>query len=216
MTKPKFSRRAMIRLGLGSTAALGTGAGAAGITASQSEGPFYPARPQADLDADLTRIAGRSGRAEGRVILVEGHVRAPGGDPIEGALVDVWQANAHGRYRHEADRSEAAPDPDFQGWAMIATDAAGRYGFRTIFPGAYPVNEDWTRPPHIHFKVSRRGYLEVTTQMYFPDEPLNRVDRLLNRVPPAGRSGLIASREEAADDPEAEALYRFDVVLAEV
>ena len=214
MTNSRFSRRMLLRAGLASTATIGTGAAA--VTPSQSEGPFYPVTPQADRDADLTRFGDRAGVAEGRIIYVGGRVTAPDGGPIADAVVDVWQANAHGRYAHERDRSAAPADPNFQGWAVLTTDADGHYRFRTIYPGAYGVTAGWTRPPHIHFKVSRRGFIEITTQMYFPGEELNASDRLLNSVAAAGRDSLIAVAEGFAGDPDADTLYRFDVVLAPV
>ncbi len=186
------------------------------MTPPQSEGPFYPVAPQADRDADLTRFGDRTGVAEGRIIYVGGRVTAPDGTPIADAVVDVWQANAHGRYAHETDQSPAPLDPNFQGWAVIKTDAEGRYRFRTVFPGAYGVTAEWTRPPHIHFKVSRRGFAEITTQMYFPGEELNASDRLLNKVAAAERDSLVSVAESFVDDSEADTLYRFDVVLAPV
>lgn len=214
MTQSRISRRALLHAGLVSTAAVGTGAAA--VTPPQSEGPFYPVVPQSDRDADLTRFGNRDGVAEGRIIYVGGQVTAPDGSPIVDAVVDVWQANAHGRYAHEKDQSPAPLDPNFQGWAVIKTDEEGHYRFRTIFPGAYPVTSEWSRPPHIHFKVSRRGFVEITTQMYFPGEDLNASDRLLNRVAAAERESLVSVAESFVDDPEADTLYRFDVVLAPV
>ncbi len=212
MTQSRITRRSLIHAGIASTAAVGTSAAA--VTPPQSEGPFYPVTPQDDLDADLTRIGGRAGVAEGRIIYVGGQVTAPDGSPIADAVVDVWQANAHGRYAHERDQSPAPLDPNFQGWAILKTDAEGRYRFRTISPGAYAVNEAWTRPPHIHFKVSRRGFVELTTQMYFPGDPLNEADRLLAQLGESDRARLVAVAESFAGDPDADTLYRFDVVLA--
>ncbi|MEQ8433488.1 MAG: protocatechuate 3,4-dioxygenase subunit alpha [Oceanicaulis sp.] len=180
------------------------------VTPSQTEGPFYPNVDQADKDADLTRIEGRDGAASGEVVEVTGQVMDANGAPLANAVVDVWQANAAGRYAHEADSNPAPLDPDFQGWAILTTDAQGRYRLRTIKPGAYPVMSGWSRPPHIHFKVALRGYREVTTQMYFDGEPLNDVDRVLNNHPEDERAALIAAR-----DPDTGA-YRFDVVLQAV
>ena len=131
-------------------------------------------------------------------------------------VVDIWQANAAGRYAHEKDPNPAPLDANFQGWAIIKTDAEGNYRFKTVKPGAYPAEENWVRPPHIHYKVSRRGYHEITTQMYFPDDKLNDTDLLLNNVDEAARDTLIAKKEVLADDPEAQDLYRFDVVIATV
>ncbi len=177
--------------------ALGVAAAAAGaplmaaVTPTQTEGPFFPTVDQADKDADLTWIAGHESSAQGEVVVVEGRVLDENGAPIEGALVDVWQANANGRYAHEADPNPAPLDPDFQGWAKLVTDSEGRYRFRTIKPGPYKVADEWSRPPHIHFKVARRGFHELTTQMYFAGDPLNDVDRLLLSVPEQQRGQLV-------------------------
>jgi len=183
MNKSIFSRRDM----LSATALVGTGLALAGCseskahtvaTPTQTEGPFYPVLDQADKDADLTKVQGRENVADGEVISVQGRIIDEAGLPVANAVVDIWQANAAGRYAHEADTTTAPLDPNFQGWAIIKTDGEGNYRFKTIKPGAYPANEGWMRPPHIHFKVSRRGYREITTQMYFESEPLNDVDKL--------------------------------------
>lgn len=212
MTEKKISRRNIITVG----AIAGTGLGLAHAgdkdsrhraTVRQTEGPFYPVTEQSDKDMDLTQIDGVEGVALGEVVVVEGRVIDEDGGPIADAVVDIWQANAAGRYAHENDPNPAPLDPKFQGWAIMKTDAQGRYRFKTIKPGAYPVNDGWDRPPHIHFKVSRRGWREITTQMYFPDEPLNDVDNLLLSVAENDRPSLIAKRSGSSD------LLSFDVVL---
>ena len=191
------SRRTLLHLGL----AGGVGALVAGFlpaapdpdcaTPAQTSGPFFPVRPPLDSDADLTVIQGRTDRAEGVVVHVNGQVLDGNLRPVGGALVDVWQANHHGRYAHEADPNPAPLDAAFQGSAQLRTDAEGRYAFTTIVPGAYPAEDDWMRPPHIHFKVARRGFHELITQMYFAGEALNDVDRLLLAVPEADRETLV-------------------------
>ena len=214
MTHPTDSRRRKVltgALGIAATAVSAPLFG--GVTPAQTEGPFYPIVDQADKDADLTRVEGQSGTAEGEVHVVEGRVVDTDGQPIEGALVDVWQANAHGRYAHERDTNPAPLDPNFQSWAKLVTDAEGRYRFRTIKPGAYPVGEGWSRPPHIHFKVARRGYHELTTQMYFAGDPLNEADRLLQSVPEDQRGSLIVDfQPKDGDAPHG----TFDLVLGAV
>jgi protocatechuate 3,4-dioxygenase beta subunit len=200
-------------LGAAALAGAAVGARAAAdpvVTPSQTAGPFYPNVDQADKDADLTRIEGQDGVASGEAVEITGQVTDTSGAPLANAVVDVWQANAAGRYAHEADSNPAPLDPDFQGWAILTTDSEGRYRLRTVKPGPYPVTSGWSRPPHIHFKVALRGYREVTTQMYFDGEPLNDVDRLLNSHPEAERAALIAAR-----DPEA-GPYRFNLVLQPV
>ena len=213
MDDKKLSRRSFLVsgtiLGAGATVA-GCASAETGTTPAQTEGPFYPVAEQADKDADLTKVEGRTESASGEVVLVEGRVLGTDGTPLANAVVDVWQANAAGRYAHEQDPNPAPLDPNFQGWAIITTDAQGRYGFKTVKPGAYPVEDGWARPPHIHFKVSRRGYKEVTTQMYFEGESLNEVDRILTALS-ADQQKMVVARRSAEDAP-----YQFDVVLEKV
>lgn len=213
MKKPDHVSR---RRFLAATAIAGTGTALGSramadpvVTPPQGEGPFYPIVDQADKDADLTVVEGRDGVAQGEVVEVSGRVLDAAGEPIANAVVDIWQANAAGRYAHEADPNPAALDPNFQGWAIMTTDEKGAYRFKTIKPGAYPATSDWSRPPHIHFKVSRRGYKDLTTQMYFEGEPLNDADALLNGVAEDLRAALIAT-------PNEKGVLQFDVVLESV
>jgi protocatechuate 3,4-dioxygenase beta subunit len=211
----KISRRSMITAsaGLAATALSATAiGGATAITPANPEGPFYPIHKQADKDTDLTLVEGHTERAKGQVIRVTGQVLDDQGMPIEGALVDIWQANSYGRYDHEDDTATTAIDPDFQGWGMVKTDAEGRYAFTTIKPSAYKVDGDWVRPPHIHYKVSRRGYREIITQMYFAGEPLNENDNLLNEVAEDERHLLVVEFKEVDGIPQGD----FPVVLAKV
>lgn len=211
----KISRRKIITGSAGIAAGAVAGsllAKPAGPTPANPEGPFYPKHKQIDKDTDLTLIEGRTERAEGQVIQVTGQVLDENGQPVEGALVDIWQANANGRYHHEDDPSSAPVDPNFQGWGMVKTDAQGRYSFTTIKPAAYHVEGDWSRPPHIHFKVSRRGYHELTTQMYFAGESLNESDRLLRSVPEQDRSLLVVDFQQTDGAPQG----HFPIVMARV
>ena len=210
-----LTRRQVMHGALGAVAlAAGAPLLAAEPTPPQTEGPFFPKKDQADKDLDLTRVEGRSTPARGEVIEVSGRVLDESGTPVAGAVLDVWQANAAGRYDHEADPNPAPLDPDFQGWARLTTDADGRYRIRTIKPGQYPVREGWARPPHIHFKVARRGFSEITTQMYFEGHALNRVDLLWNKLTPDERTRVTVAFEVPADGgPPA---GRFDLVLARV
>ncbi len=194
--------------------AVGIAAPLAAETPAQTEGPFFPNRPQPEKDADMTQLAGHEGRAKGEVVDISGQVLDEAGAPIAGALVDVWQANAAGRYAHEADTNHQPLDDDFQGWSQLLTDAEGRYSVRTIVPGAYPVDKEWSRPPHVHFKVARRGYRELVTQMYFNGELLNDIDKLLLDVPEADRAQLIVVLG-AADAARVRA-GRFNLVMAKV
>ena len=208
------TRRWFLRGSIGAAATVASAPLLAAPTPRQSEGPFYPVREQRDTDADLTRIEGHAERAAGEVVEISGRVLDEDGNPVADALVDVWQANANGRYAHERDRNPAPLDENFQGWAKLKTDAEGRYRFRTIKPGPYPVRPDWSRPPHIHFKVARRGYHELTTQMYFAGDPLNERDLLLQSVPDPVQRMLIV---EFTAPPGTEAKQGvFDIVLRRV
>lgn len=179
-------------------------------TSSQDLGPFYPIIRPADHDADLTRIKGRSGTAAGQPINVLGRIVDARGNPIRGARVELWQCNAAGRYDHPGDRANpAALDPNFQGFARLATDADGEFKFRSIKPKDYdtPIGR---RTPHIHFSID--GHRErLVTQMYFPGEPLNDSDFLLRNASP--RESVIAeATDRLSSDPQALA-YRWTVVL---
>ena len=145
---------------------------AARPTPAEIEGPFYPVLAQKDKDFDLTRIQDQAGVARGRLIIIQGRILDMDGKPVEDVTVDLWQANAAGRYRHPHDSSKAPLDANFQGWAIVPSSKDGRFRFKTVYPGAYPASDDWMRPPHIHFKVSKRGYVELVTQMYFPGEKI--------------------------------------------
>ena len=219
-----ISRRSLLSLGLGATAgALGLrvlgplAPESCRLTPAQTSGPFYPIRDRQDEDADLTYVRGRDGHAEGEVVFVEGRVTDEACEPVEGAVVEIWQANAHGRYDHEKDPNPAPLDPNFQGWGHALTDAEGRYRFRTIKPGPYPASETWTRAPHIHFKVAKRGFHELTTQMYFEGEALNDGDLLLRELSPEERAEVVIPAEEPDGEGSGAApRYAFDITLRRV
>jgi protocatechuate 3,4-dioxygenase beta subunit len=224
----KLTRRAALQVGLGAAAGAASVATAGGLlvgrdedascgTPAQTEGPFYPKHEQVDKDLDLTIIRGRMERAQGDVVFVDGRVVDENGEPVAGALVDIWQANTHGRYSHEDDPNPAPLDENFQGWGQVKTDSDGRYSFKTIVPGAYPVNEYWWRPPHIHFKVSRRGYRELTTQMYFAGNELNKKDHILLDLPEEDRPKVVVNFQDDAKsaEPGAKRGY-FEISLCRV
>ena len=154
------------------------------LTPEQIMGPFYPIIRPLDHDMDLTVLKGKRGRAQGQLIHLIGRVLNSRGEPVRGAKVEIWQANTHGRYAHPTDINTAPLDPNFQGFGVQTTDAEGRYRFKTIKPGAYPinpVNPSNVRPPHIHFDILGRKD-RLVTQMYFPDEPLNEKDAIFREL----------------------------------
>jgi protocatechuate 3,4-dioxygenase beta subunit len=213
---PELSRRQVLRAGMvlgGGVVVAGQGwaAGLLARTPRQTAGPFYPRVRPLDADGDLTTVAGRPGHAQGQVLDLAGRVLDRRGAPVAGARVEIWQANAFGRYRHPSDASSAPLDPSFDGFGVQTTDAQGRYRFRTVKPGAYPASPDWTRTPHIHFKVIR-GSETLVTQMYFPGEPLNDADFLFQSV--ANQAAVTATLEPRAPGNEAGALEAiWDIVL---
>jgi protocatechuate 3,4-dioxygenase beta subunit len=180
-------------------------------TPAQVTGPFYPLAKPLDSDADLTLIKGHRKRAAGQVVHVTGRVLNAAGEPVAGARIDIWQANSHGRYTHPGDFSNAPLDPHFEGFATLTSDEQGRYGFKTIKPGAYPAG-DAMRPPHIHFDVTGRKD-RLTTQMYFPGEPHNDSDVVIATAR-RNRELLLAevSAPAAGMAPDSW-LARWDIVL---
>jgi len=170
-------------------------------TPAQTAGPFYPIHKPQDTDLDLTMVAGRSGKAQGKIIELAGRVLRGDGSPAGDAFVELWQANAFGRYVHPKDDPEGTTDPNFQGFGAVHTDAQGRFRFRTVKPANYR-----NRTPHIHFRIVDDGD-ELVTQMYFPGEKLNRRDSLYRRL----RSD--ASREAATARALDDARFSWDIVL---
>lgn len=182
-------------------------------TPPQTEGPFYPVHQPDDKDNDLTLVKGHTKRATGQVIYIVGQVRDAQCRPIAGALVEIWQAAASGRYRHPDDRNTSAShDPDFQHWGMTVTDQEGRYQFKTVKPSPYPAGLFWTRPSHIHFKVYRKGFPALTTQMYFESDPYLEKDLIFQRIPESARPRVVVRLDPPTGDLEADAkLCRFDI-----
>lgn len=179
-------------------------------TAAQDLGPFYPIVRPPDHDADLTRLKGRDGTAMGQPINVIGRVVDARGHPIRNARVELWQCNAAGRYDHPGDRANpAAVDPNFQGFARLATDRDGQFKFRSVKPKDYdtPIGR---RTPHIHFAIDGQAE-RLVTQMYFPGEPLNDIDFVLKNAAP--RESVIAEAiDRLSSDPQALA-FKWTVVL---
>jgi len=173
-------------------------------------GPFYPDRLPADEDADLTAVAGRQGRAAGQILYLSGRVLDTRGRPIPGARLELWQANAHGRYIHSADGEASGPlDPNFQGYASLRTDAQGRYRIKTVKPAPYSG-----RTAHLHFNVEG-GRVKLTTQMFFEGERLNERDGLYRRLGREDRAAATGRWEERAAGMEEKALAAaWDIVLS--
>jgi len=181
-------------------------------TPDQIMGPFYPVVKPLDQDADLTTIAGKPGRAEGQVLHVMGRVLNVAGHPVPGTRLEIWQANTHGRYTHPSDTNPAPLDPHFEGFAVLTTDAEGRYRMKTIKPGAYPAGPNRMRPPHIHFEVTGTS-ARLVTQMYFAGEPLNDTDPFLQGAG-ANKERLIVSLEPPTQELEPDSLVAvWDIVL---
>ena len=184
-------------------------------TLSELTGPVYPYGRIETNDSDLTRQ--HAGEPLGERIIVQGRVLDEDGRPIPQTLVEVWQANAAGRYAHRVDLHPAPLDPNFSGAGRTITDDEGRYRFVTIRPGAYPWrnhNNAW-RPAHIHFSLFGTSFLSrLITQMYFPGDPLMPADPVLNSIPdPNARQRLVANFDWDVTEPEWALGFTFDIVL---
>ncbi len=184
-------------------------------TLTEVTGPTFAQLRVRAGEADLTQ--GAPGVPQGERIIVQGRVLDQDARPVPGTLVELWQCNAAGRYRHDQDQHDAPLDPNFVGFGRAVTDAEGAYRFTTIRPGAYPWrNHDnaW-RPAHLHFSVFGPSFLtRLVTQMYFPGDPLLPLDPIFNCVAdPAVRDRMVAAFDLAATVPEFALGYRFDIVL---
>ncbi len=182
---------------------------------SELTGPKFGSGDVRDTDADLT-VHG-NGEAIGERIIVHGTVRDSYGKPVRNSLVEVWQANAAGRYIHQLDQHPAPLDPNFVGAGRALTDDEGHYRFTTIKPGPYPWGNHhnaW-RPAHIHFSLFGRAFTQrLVTQMYFPGDPLFFQDPIFNGVrDEAARKRMISHYDHAVTSPAWATGYRFDIVL---
>jgi len=184
-------------------------------TVTELTGPRYGDSDVDESDQDLTRQG--DGEPLGERIIVAGRVLDRDGKPIRRALVEVWQANAAGRYHHDVDRHPAPLDPHFTGAGRCLTDDEGRYRFVTVKPGAYPWGNHYNawRPAHIHFSLFGRAFTErLVTQMYFPGDPLFTYDPIFQSVrDPAARERLVAEFDLDSTEPDWALAYRFDIVL---
>jgi protocatechuate 3,4-dioxygenase, beta subunit len=187
------------------------------IPASLSEltGPIYGDGPLSETDADLTRQ--HAAEPLGQRIVVTGRVLASDGKPLRGQLVEIWQANAAGRYDHVVDTWDAPLDPNFSGGGRSLTDDDGTYRFVTVMPGAYPWGNHpnaW-RPRHIHFSLFGRVFPErLVTQMYFPGDPLFPFDPIFNSIADErARQRLVSEFDLELTKPDWALGFRFDIVL---
>jgi protocatechuate 3,4-dioxygenase beta subunit len=182
---------------------------------SHATGPVFGHDAIRPTDSDLTKQ--QVGEPLGERIIVSGKVLDEDGRAVRGALIELWQANAAGRYRHHIDNHPAPLDPNFMGCGRVLTDNEGRYSFVSIKPGAYPWrnHENAWRPAHIHFSFFGAGiFSRLVTQMYFPGDPLLSFDPIYNSIPDENaRARLISSFDWPTTKPEHALGFRFDVVL---
>lgn len=211
-----FRRRALLRAAVAlpltglAIAPHGVASGAARIaTPANALGPFYPGQKPFDSDADLTSVAGQAGRAKGTILYVTGRVLDLRGAPQGGAELELWQANAFGRYHHPSDTDASGPlDPAFQGFGRLVADADGRFRIKTIKPPPYAG-----RTPHIHFIVATRG-TRLTTQMFFEGEAMNARDGLYRHLGPDERRASTGHFVDRAPGMEPDAVAAtWDIVL---
>ena len=184
-------------------------------TLTEITGPIFGDEMVGEFDDDLTQ--GHGSDPLGERIIVSGRVSDTDGRPVPNTLIEIWQANAAGRYRHDGDRHPAPLDPNFSGWGRCMTDADGNYRLVTIKPGAYPWgNHDnaW-RPAHIHFSLFGRAFVSrLVTQMYFPGDPLFAYDPIFQSVrDPKARERLVARFDIDTTVPQWALAYRFEIVL---
>ena len=186
-------------------------------TLSELTGPVYGHDDIHPLDSDLTRSAARNGEPLGERIIVVGRVLDESDRPVPNALVEVWQANAAGRYVQASDQHPAPLDPNFHGAGRCLTNEAGEYAFTTIKPGAYPWrnHENAWRPAHIHFSLFGVNLLSrLVTQMYFPGDPLFPFDPIFNSVTDEkARLRMVSSFDLDNTIPDWALCFRFDIVL---
>jgi protocatechuate 3,4-dioxygenase beta subunit len=185
------------------------------LTASELTGPQNVARRLAPVRGDLAGHGDQ--RALGQLIHIRARVVDEDGAPVPGAVVEIWHCNAAGKYIHPNDSNDAPPDPNFYGAARMVAGDSGLVELRTIKPGAYPVPgaDGWWRPPHVHFSVWGRIWLSrLVTQMFFPGDPLNDVDPILQAIRDAdARSRCVASLAPTRNGPQNALVYDYQIVV---
>ncbi len=184
-------------------------------TLSEITGPLFGHEVVGPNDNDLTKQG--SGEPLGERIIVSGRVLDENGRAVPNTLIEIWQANAAGRYQHKNDQHEAPLDPNFIGCGRVLTDNEGRYRFTSIKPGAYPWRNHYNawRPAHIHFSLFGPAFLtRLVTQMYFPGDPLMPLDPIFNSIPDEkARQRMISSFDLETTLPEFALGFKFDIVL---
>ncbi len=182
-------------------------------TITEATGPSFSPRHFPPM-ADLSIVDGQ--RALGERIVVAGRITDENGRPVPNTMIEIWQANASGRYQHPGDQHDAPIDTNFVGSGRVFTNDEGRYSFITVQPGAYPWpnhHNAW-RPRHIHFSYFGGGFASrLITQMYFPGDPLLEFDPIYKAVPAGARERLVSALDLAITQPDTALGYRFDVVL---
>ena len=184
-------------------------------TLSELSGPVFGHNSVRARDRDLT--AQHEGAPIGERIIIHGRVLDDAGRPVPNALIEIWQANAAGRYLHKVDQHDAPLDPNFSGAGRLVTGSDGTFEFKTIKPGCYPWGNHYNawRPAHIHFSLFGAGLLSrLVTQMYFPGDPLLKLDPIYNSIDNvAARERLISSFDIDRTEPNYALAFQFDIVL---
>jgi len=220
-SRRQFAKNLATGLILGAPAYLSARA-AAGLPQSiaMQLGPFYPVHHETGKTTDLTRLKGHTDRAKGTIMYMQGRVLKPDGSPVPNAKIELWQANAAGKYSHKGDKHDLPLDPNFEGYGNQRTDGQGRYSFITIRPGSYPLSTA-RRAAHIHLDVQGADD-RLITQMYFKDDPLLAQDPVLASDLAGGGIGssplpdhIFGKIIPASKGVEAGAVvFNFDIVLA--
>jgi len=186
-------------------------------TLSETTGPGPAWTELSEEDADLTTNAGTGGTALGQRIIVTGMVLDEAGDPVPNTLIEIWQANASGRYAHWRDEEHPAPlDPNFLGAGQCITGEDGTYRFTTVVPGPYPWpnHRNAWRPSHIHFSLMGPALgARLVTQMYFEGDPLLGLDPIYNSAPEHSRERMVASYDHDVTEENWATGYRWDIVI---